>query len=109
MRLTELEPTFLRRSKDVYVQMDVALPEAEGIQFLCPKCFRANKGRIGTHIVICWSPVVPLDVTPGPGRWKLVGTGFHDLSLVGEQMSSVKLTAGCLWHGNVTKGEVDGV
>ena len=30
-----------------------ALTEADGVWFLCPKCFAANGGAVGTHAVIC--------------------------------------------------------
>jgi hypothetical protein len=108
MRLTELRPKFL-----VYEMIDGqqyhrsvdTIGEAHGVIFLCPKCFQANGGSVGTHSVICWSPSVPPEVVPGPGRWNLAGTGFGDLSLVAGS-SSVKLSGGCEWHGMVTNGEV---
>lgn len=89
------------------------IEDAQGITFLCPKCFAANGGSVGTHGVICWSRSrgVPEDAKPGPGRWRLDGTGFHDLTLNGDQAGgggarSVLLTSGCQWHGFVTAGEV---
>jgi hypothetical protein len=69
-----------------------------------------NGGKVGTHGVICWSESAgtPADAIPGPGRWKLVGTGLHDLTLDGDggRSRSVLLTGGCGWHGFVTSGEV---
>lgn len=108
MRLSELEPEFLRheiRDGHTWHLHVPTIGEAEGVMFLCPKCFVANGGPVGTHRVLCWSPIVPLEIAPGPGRWNLVGTGFEDLSLVAGS-SSVLLTSGCMWHGFVTKGEV---
>lgn len=105
MKLTELDPQFLRRDSDdsfAYVQ---SINEANGIKFLCPKCYASNGGAPGTHGVICWNPSVPQTTRPTPGRWKLVGTGYHDLSLEASS-SSVSLTSGCKWHGFVKKGEV---
>ena len=105
MKLTELEPKFLRRETDrSWYEID-DLSKADGVMFLCPKCFRANNGRVGTHVVICWSPKVPQTTSPGPGRWNLVGTGYVDLSLVAGS-SSVQITSGCRWHGFVRNGEV---
>lgn len=129
MKLLDLEPKFLRwerRRETVTVANDPAnfpiggsreeerdqlyyivvdtLAEAWGVEFLCPKCFEENKGPVGTHMVICWSPVVPLDISPGPGRWELKGTGLHDLSLVAGS-SSVKLEGGCNAHFMVENGE----
>ena len=86
------------------------IEEAQGVQFLCPLCFIAKGGRVGCHRVMCWSRSrgVPDDANPGPGRWKLVGTGFEDLSLMEEegQSRSVLLIGGCAWHGFVTHGIV---
>jgi hypothetical protein len=108
MKLLELEPKFLRyepRDGRQYFVMVESIAEAQGVQFLCPKCWTANGGPVGTHAVICWNPSVPPTLDPKPGRWNLVGTGLHDLSLVAGS-SSIKLLAGCEWHGFVTKGEV---
>ena len=87
------------------------IEDAQGIKFLCPKCFTANHGPINTHGVICWSRSrgVPDDAKPYPGRWRLVGTSYEDLSLMEEpgHTRSVQLTGeGCKWHGFVTDGEV---
>lgn len=112
MRLLDLEPQFLRLAPDGapgsfhYVD-DMA--QAQGIMFLCPLCFVANGGPVGTHRIICWSRSrgVPDDVQPKPGRWLLCGTGYADLTLNGDGGSrSVLLLAGCKWHGFVTNGEV---
>lgn len=86
------------------------IEQAQGIEFLCPVCFAANNGRVGTHAVICWSRSkgVPDIASPGPGRWVLAGTGYGDLSLNEEpgQSRSVLLLGGCAWHGFITNGEV---
>ena len=105
MKLTDLEPRFLRREADDRWQEVGTIQEANGILFLCPKCWTENKGPVGTHAVLCWDPSVPQTTRPGPGRWKLVGTGFQDLSLVASP-TSVSLTDGCKWHGLVTNGEI---
>lgn len=105
MKLTELQPQFLKREDDTHFQAVDSIVEANGIVFLCPKCFVQNKGPVGTHSVICWNPSVPQTTHPIPGRWNLVGTGFADLSLVAES-SSILLTSGCKWHGFVRGGLV---
>lgn len=78
--------------------------QADGIRFLCPKCFRENGGPIGTHSIVCWfTGRVPNDIEPGPGRWTPQGGDFSDLTL----RPSIHLTGGgCGWHGFVTNGEV---
>jgi hypothetical protein len=118
MRLTELEPRFVRyekRADGVYHVETTNIRKAQGVQFLCPKCFTENAGPVGTHLVLCWSRSrgVPDDATPGPGRWTLEGTGFDDLTLNGDSKEgpgkgarSVLLTSGCGWHGFITNGEV---
>jgi hypothetical protein len=74
------------------------LAEADGVWFLCPKCFVANGGDVGTHwICILWKE--------GPGqrfnsgvRWQLAGgTGLGDLVLT----PSIQTHGGCNWHGFV--------
>jgi hypothetical protein len=141
MKLTELEPRFLRYEQrlDTWTVVDRqpdrekgetcesvphhqvtgmrtfwpivdTLAAAQGVEFLCPKCFAANGGAVGTHAVICWSRSrgIPDAASPGPGRWRLTGTGFGDLSLMEEpgQSRSVLLLGGCAWHGFVTNGDV---
>lgn len=116
VRLSELDPRFLRFARDaegraLHITVD-SLAEAHGVMFLCPLCYQANGGRVGTHRVICWSRSrgTPEDASPGPGRWTLEGTGFDDLTLNGDAIGgggarSVLLTSGCGWHGFVTNGE----
>jgi len=113
MKLRALDPELLRyEARAGYMAMPHAdsLEQAQGLMFLCPKCFVANEGRVGTHRVICWSRSrgVPDDALPGPGRWRLLGTSFDDLTLEGENggARSVLLTGGCQWHGFITDGEV---
>lgn len=90
-----------------YLPIVDALAEADGVWFLCPKCFAANNGPIGTHAVICWFVgKVADDVDPKPGRWTPTGTGLDDLTFVPStgRSHSVLLTGGCAWHGYVTQG-----
>lgn len=110
MRLRDLEAVFRRREvrDDGVFHVPVeTLAEADGIMFLCPQCFAANGGRVGTHMVICWfEDRVPDDAVPGPGRWKPQGTGLDDLTfVVGKRSNSVALIGGCGWHGFVTNGD----
>ncbi len=125
VKLPELRPQFLRytteirtwtqRNRDgsttevtgpqqIFVNVE-AIGDADGIIFLCPKCFAANGGSLGTHSVVCWSPRVPPDADPKPGRWNLVGTSYADLSLRAGS-SSVLLTGGCNAHFYVERGDI---
>ena len=110
MRLTELKPSFLRYEDGGRMRIVESIGEAQGIMFLCPKCYTANGGAAGTHSVICWSRSrgVPDSASPRPGRWKIEGTGFGDITLNADPPGtarSVLLIGGCAWHGFVTHGE----
>ena len=104
MTLDELEPEFYARLDDRTRQQVATIAEAHGVDFLCPKCFEANNGAMGTHHVFCWfsGRGVPDSETPGPGRWAVSGTSLADLTL----SPSVFLQSGCCWHGWVRAGEV---
>lgn len=110
MRLTELEPKFLKLGDPIsyrtFKSEGVSMAEADGIMFLCPRCFAANAGSVGTHSVICWRPRVPQhENLVGPGRWEMTGSGMADLTLVAGS-SSVLLTSGCRAHFFVKGGEI---
>ena len=95
MKLIDLEPEWMLFTGEGQRSVDT-MAEANGIWFLCPKCQR--------HGVLCWTPEVPAGIAPGPGRWKMSGTGFDDLTL----HPSVNLDTdgtGCRWHGWVKNGE----
>ena len=74
--------------------------------FWCPKCGLPATPR--AHPIVCLGPSFPQSIDPTPGRWKMHGTGTHDLTLVGhnEEGNSVQLTGGCGAHFFVTDGEV---
>lgn len=110
MRLRDLEAQFLKiTSPHSYSYVDT-LAEAQGVIFLCPKCYAANgNSNVGTHSVICWfaDRGVPDDLNPKPGRWVPAGTGYDDLTFVGPNAASVLLMSGCCWHGFVRDGNAD--
>lgn len=127
MRLSALDAQFIRREiRPCYVgapecntisphteheyYIPAPIVEADGIMFLCPKCFATNGGGAGTHSVVCWfEGKVADDVEPGPGRWNPTGTGIDDLSFVpGAKSNSVQLLGNdnsCKWHGFITNGD----
>lgn len=104
MKLTDLEPEWTKWISDKESRRVNTMAEADGLWFLCPVCIEANNGPIGTHMVLCWQPQVPLTTSPAPGRWTMTGTSFEDLTL----HPSVHLAGkgGCGWHGFVKNGEV---
>ena len=103
----ELEGQFIKVIDENSWRDVDAIGDADGVIFLCPKCYQDNGGSVGTHSVLCWSPKVPLTITPVPGRWNLTGTGLSDLTLVAGS-SSVLLTSGCQAHFFVRNGEIVG-
>jgi hypothetical protein len=126
VRLRELEPQFARREirpcspgpdcsvvsphteHEYWVPVD-AIAEADGVQFLCPKCFIANGGDVGTHSIMCWRPRVPADVDPKPGRWELDGTGLDDLTLRAGSSSILLSGPGCGAHFFIRNGSIEGL
>lgn len=105
MKLSELEPKFIAKP-DADGIMRFMETISDGLQFLCPVCFKANSGAVGTHSIICWQPHVPQTVTPGPGRWKFKGTSFHDLTLVAGSSSIFLTGPGCGAHFFIKNGEI---
>ena len=107
LALLELEPEFLRRVDDTHFQRVETMADADGVIFVCPKCFVANgKRRPGVHSVICWQPRVPQSTKPGPGRWRFEGTGLDNLTLVARSSSILLTPPGCGWHGYIRNGRV---
>lgn len=105
MKLADLAPHFLLIVDPHHFKMVDAITEADGIEFLCPLCFTANSGPVGTHGIICWRPHVPQTIDPTPGRWQFQGNGYGDLTLVAGS-SSVLLTKGCHAHFFIRCGEI---
>ncbi len=137
MRLTELEPHFVIYedriepysiiegdestwrergcpTKEVtgpkqYVITIDTLDEAQGVWFLCPKCFITKKGKVRTHscqVTFDGRRVAEHHGSHGsdnrPTRWQAFGTGFDNLSV----SPSILLIGGCAWHGFITNGEI---
>ena len=137
MRLVDLEPNFIRYKREIhrgkfvrdgadplnYTEADLEerdhevnlrvyvdrLEDAQGVQFLCPVCFRDNGGPVGTHMVevtFAGRGVADEDGMHNdkgaPVRWQVTGSGFADLTT----KPSVLLLGGCNWHGFITNGEV---
>src|SRR5229473_7713335 len=108
MRLRDLDAKFLKREDSHHFRFVATITEADGVKFLCPKCFAVNGGPVGTHAVICWAPSVPQDTNPTPGRWELVGTDIDNLTLRAGS-SSVLLKGGCGAHFFVQNGAIEGL
>lgn len=107
MKLSELDPSFLISVDERTHRRTNLITEADGVIFLCPKCYQENiNSDRGIHSIICWQPHIPLDgIKSGPGRWNFEGTGYDDLSLVNGS-SSVALNGGCNAHFWIKNGEI---
>ena len=105
MRLRDLKPQFVKFIDEWTFKKVDDIVDADGICFLCPKCFEANQSAVGTHSIICWQPHVPQTMEPKPGRWKFEGTGYEDLTLTASS-SSILLLGGCKAHFFVKGGEI---
>lgn len=107
MRLTELEPEFLKLIDEYSWQRMDSITDADGVFFLCPTCWIKNNGPVGTHAIICWTPKVPLNIEPGPGRWELLGTGYEDLTLrAGSSSVFLQSEGGCKAHFFIQSGNI---
>lgn len=105
MNLIDLEPQFLKNTDSVTHRIVDSIEQADGIMFLCPKCFKEKGTKIGVHSIICWNPSVPQIVNPTVGRWRFIGTGYNDLTLTAGS-SSIKIENGCKAHFFITNGQI---
>jgi hypothetical protein len=107
VKLRELEPVLLRHNRETHRAEHVErLEDADGIRFACPKCFAANGGLVGTHLVR-----VSFDGKAYGKGWNVGGSSLDDLTLTPsiQLLGGVDengLPIGCGWHGFVTAGEV---
>lgn len=100
--LATLDGELLRIDPNGHYQVVEQLRDAHGVMFLCPKCYQANGGAVGTHSVRAWfaRKGVPAGLLPAP-RWTATGTTVADLTLT----PSIHLRGkSCGWHGHVTSG-----
>lgn len=109
MKLSELEPQFVRYEGPSISHHGIPLTGAQGIDFLCPVCFAANNGPVGTHHVeVTFVGRGATDEQGShnkegkPTRWNVSGSGFENLTTT----PSIKLEGGCAWHGYITNGEI---
>jgi hypothetical protein len=105
VNLRQLEAKFVKRTDEGRRNVD-SKGEADGVDFLCPKCYGENGGPVGTHRIVCWAPHIQVIIAPGPGRWSMHGSSIDDLTLVA-QSSSVKLNGGCDAHFFVKGGMIE--
>jgi hypothetical protein len=104
--LTDLEGEFfvVAPDKSGFNRVD-NVTQAQGVWFLCPKCFAENGGNVGTHSVLIpfENRGVPAEFCPGLPRWTLAsGKGLTDLTVT----PSILVGLPCGWHGFITNGDV---
>lgn len=94
--------------REHWVTVDT-IAEADGIRFVCPKCYNDPPvGREGAHSIVCWFVGKVADhVEPKPGRWIPSGSGIDDLTFAGPNSASVALTGGCMAHFFVRNGAIE--
>jgi hypothetical protein len=104
MKITDLEATLRRIVGDRrQTGPSVAFADAQCIDFLCPQCFVANGGPVGTHLVrIFFADRGVFDDNPRSPLWSVSGTCLADLML----SPSIDLAKSCGWHGWIRNGEV---
>jgi len=103
LTLKELEGEFLKITGPREHTRIQDIKEAQGIFFLCPKCFVTNgNSNVGTHGILIWfnNKNVPPEYTPTP-RWDFTGTSLQDLTIT----PSILIKASCAWHGFIRNGE----
>jgi len=109
VKLTELDPQFVRYTGNGGHQEVDSFGEAQGVLFVCPSCYRKNgNSDIGVHMVLVWfrDRGVPVDAVPKPARWMASGTGLGDLTLSPSVNLQTDEHSRDEWHGFVTNGEV---
>lgn len=114
-------PTEIVNGPREYMAHVESLVEAQGIWFLCPKCYAGNIHRlppgatdvegagIGVHQVQVTFEGRGVKDDQGshgtdgkPTRWNVSGTGYVDLTTA----PSILVGPTCGWHGYITNGEI---
>lgn len=82
------------------------LAEADGVQFICPKCFKEDPDAEYPHEVTLWfSSIGKLsEKIQGHPGWNKSGSSLEDLTFVPPGAVSVLIKARCCWHGFVKNG-----
>jgi hypothetical protein len=82
---------------------------AEGIIFLCPKCFIEKNGKVGVHSCeVTFKGQVADEVGThnkegNPVRWDVSGDKMENLTI----NPSILLDGGCGWHGWIKDGQIE--
>lgn len=80
----------------------VSLADADMVVFFCPKCYAANDGGVGTHVVHVELEGRSCPPSKNCGvRWSFSGTSLENLTI----SPSIQCVGGCAWHGFVENGQ----
>jgi len=85
------------------------LAEADGVWFLCPKCYVKNGGVLGTHMIAigfadrdCLPGSYSQDRNGVDTRWNVSGADIDSLTLTPSiDLSQPEIVSCCGWHGFV--------
>lgn len=98
MKLSELQPRFLRDGGEGVMVAASTMHDAHAVAFLCPKCFADHGGAEGAHELCIWFR----------GReerhcWQASGSSLADLTLA----PSIQVHNPCKWHGYIRNGAIE--
>ncbi len=109
MRLAELNARFYASTEPRHFQRVKKRRNADRVMFLCPACFIANKGPVGTHSIaidFIGGKTPDADCVHNdkgqPVRWTASDDPLERLTL----SPSILIISGCAWHGWVRGGEI---
>ena len=101
MKLTDLDPHFIKRSAQFEYDYTDDIKKAEGLSMKCPACHWAfARGRGGVdnvHSITLWRP---------SGAWDFVGHDYRDLSAMSGRIVC-EITTGCQSRFHIKAGRVD--
>ena len=102
MKLTDLDPHFIRRCDRFEYEATDNIDKADGIVMQCPAChWSFGRGRTPdahVHRVTLWQPET--------GEWRFTGHDYRDLSAMAGRVV-VAVTTGCQSRFHIRTGRVD--
>jgi hypothetical protein len=102
VKLTDLEPRFLRCTTPLTYKPTDDIAKADALQLRCPACHwtwgRFKHSRAHVHSIVLWRPAQRL--------WGFSGRGYADLSLMAGKLPVTILT-GCKASFGIRGGKVD--
>jgi len=100
MKLTDLDPHFIKRSDRFEYDYTDDVTKAEGLVMKCPAChwaFTRHRGGDDVHSITLWRP---------ESAWSFVGHDYRDLSAMAGRIVC-EITTGCRSRFHIKAGKVD--